>query len=88
MKFLTDKVKQVILISFLTIAGILLTAFPVLAAAPTPDDPISEVSRGNVPAGWTLAGLLILVLLFMIYQQVRNFLRRILRRARNNRSPK
>jgi hypothetical protein len=83
MEYFAKSVAKIFYVLCAAVISILFIAYPVLAASPTPDDPITEASRGNIPAGWTLAGLLVLLLFFMIYQQVRKFILRVIRRSRN-----
>jgi len=50
---------------------------------PTVNNPlVRELTEKNPPVGWTIAGFLMLLLMMMIYQQVKRFIREKLRKKR------
>ena len=74
MKFILPK-NSSLSIFFLFVFIVNLFPSPVSAASPTPTSvPIAGITTSSPPFGWSLAGFLVLVFLYMIYQSTKSFI--------------
>lgn len=52
-------------------------------STPTANNPwIGDQTEISPPVGWIIAGFLLLILVFMIYAELRKFLKRVLKRKK------
>jgi hypothetical protein len=52
---------------------------PVIAASPTPD-PSNHPTATEPPTGWVFAGILVILLIMMMYQSIKRFVLKLLKK--------